>query len=184
MTQLADRFEDVFSPNSNEIHHIIRAKQAIRRNGFLYDAESLYSYVLGCASPCETLKKTGPYVSSRCMHACMHLVALFEVSLDPLRALVQEPGDRRSIKLVEKWLQDSGISYDPDALRTWENIVVLRNFSPLHSNTRAAELTSALTFFGGSLPINHSRLWDGVLDKFVLSLGEWQNILVQLPSST
>lgn len=109
------------------------------------------------------------------------LVALFEVSLDPLRALVQDPGDRRSIKLIEKWLQDNGITYNPDAIRTWESIVTLRNAAPIHANTRAMELTDALRFFGCTLPIDNSKLWNAILDKFVWSLEEWQRILQQLP---
>lgn len=66
MTQLADQFEENLTDDVSELQHLIKAKQAIRGNGFLYDAESLYTYLLGCINPCEAFRKAGPYVASKC----------------------------------------------------------------------------------------------------------------------
>jgi len=108
------------------------------------------------------------------------LAALFEVELAPLRRLVKEAGDLRSIRLVEKWLQDNTIVYDPNMIETWRNIISLRNMAPLHAKTRAGELMRALNFFGITFPINYPRFWNAILDKFSVSLEEWQGILQEL----
>jgi hypothetical protein len=108
------------------------------------------------------------------------LAALFEVELGPLRQLVEEAGNMRSISLIEKWLQENSIIHDPNMIETWKNIVTLRNMAPLHAQTRPEELMRALNFFGVPLPIDYSRLWNAILDKFSVSLEEWQRILQEL----
>lgn len=66
MTQLTEQFEETLSNNPKELQLLAKAKQAIRKNGFFYDAESLYTYLLGCADPNLSFKKAGPYVASKC----------------------------------------------------------------------------------------------------------------------
>lgn len=106
------------------------------------------------------------------------LSALFTVELDPLRELVHDPEDRRSIRLVEKWLQDSEIKYDPTMIDTWKNINSLRNMEPIHE-TDPVELKRILDFFGILMvyPLDYSGLWDKILEKFQLSLKQWRQIL-------
>jgi hypothetical protein len=109
------------------------------------------------------------------------LVSLFEVPLDPLRRLLPEADSEwRSIKLVEQWLSNNSVSYDSDMITTWKNIVSLRNMTPLHSKSRAGELTSILNYFGEKLPPNYQRLWDSILKRFHYSLKELQRILDSL----
>jgi len=66
MVDLGERFEETILDNSRDLREVLRAKQAIRRNGFQYDVESLYSYLLGRADPHSSLKRAGPYVASVC----------------------------------------------------------------------------------------------------------------------
>ncbi len=108
------------------------------------------------------------------------LANLFEVPLAPLRGLVHEPNDRGSIRLVEKWLQDERISHDADMIETWKNILVIRNAEPLHANTKAVEFLRALKFFGIHFPIDYSKPWDAILERFVMSMEAWQRILENL----
>lgn len=108
------------------------------------------------------------------------LTNLFDVPLRPLRKLVKNPEEKGSIKLVEQWLRDQR-RYDPNMVKTWENIVTLRNAEPIHANIssdKASWILDALTFFDSSYPIdNYSTLWDKILDKFIISLESWQKIL-------
>jgi len=104
------------------------------------------------------------------------LQQLFEVSLDPLRKLVQEPNGLRSIRLVEKWLEENKISYDSSMIRTWLHINSLRNMFPVHPEP-PKELFEILTFFDTTFPPNHALLWDKILQKFAQSLEEWNRIL-------
>jgi hypothetical protein len=94
--------------------------------------------------------------------------------------LVREPDDLGSVRLVEKWLQDERLSYDADMIETWKNIVVIRNAEPLHANTKAVKFLQALEFFGLQFPIDYSKLWDTILEKFVASMEAWQRILENL----
>jgi len=110
------------------------------------------------------------------------LGALFDVNLKPLKQLVKEPEQKRSIVLVEQWLQENGIKYDPDMIKTWINIRKLRNMEPIHPRINAKELMRILDFFGmeKSLPFDPSAFWDSILDKFQESLEKWQEILNRL----
>jgi len=105
------------------------------------------------------------------------LASLFEVPLDPLQKIVQKHGEMRSNMLVETWLRESTISYDPSMVETWRKIVDLRNMQPIHVHTSEEKLVSALTFFGTALPIDYGLCWDRILSKFKTSLEEWQRIL-------
>lgn len=106
------------------------------------------------------------------------LSALFTVELNPLRNLVTDSGDKRSIRLIEAWLTQNSISYDPDMIETWLNIVVLRNMEPIHQ-INPAELKRILNFFNLPLkfPLPYSELWDEVLNKFLWSVDTFRNIL-------
>ncbi len=126
-------------------------------------------------SPCQNNHDLVTKIASIC--------SLFEVNLTPLRGLITEaPEDFASIRLVELWLTSAGIPFEPDMVNIWKNIRTLRNIPPLHSGSHAQELTSALSFFGETFPINYERLWDTVLDKFRFSLEEWQRILSNVPA--
>jgi len=65
-------------------------------------------------------------------------------------------------------------------IETWKNIISLRNMAPLHAKTREGELMRALNFFGIAFPINYPGFWNGILDRFSVSLEEWQRILQEL----
>lgn len=110
------------------------------------------------------------------------IACLFEVDLAPLRALLATPppNDVGSIGLVELWLTTSALPFDTEMIGVWRNIRALRNIPPIHSGNHAQELMRALTFFGETYPINYSRLWETILEKFKFSLEEWQSILGQL----
>lgn len=108
---------------------------------------------------------------------------LFEVPLHPLKELINEPFTKGSIKIVEKWLNNQNRS-DSNMIKTWKSIVILRNAEPIHgvtSKEKAALILDALSFFDSTYPIeDYSMLWDKIIDKFIVSLESWQNILQDL----
>ena len=89
----------------------------------------------------------------------------------------------KSIKLVEQWLNDEGTK-EANMIETWENIVTLRNAEPIHANIsseKASGVLSALKFFKAQYPIiDYSKLWENILDKFIISLESWQKLLQDL----
>lgn len=112
------------------------------------------------------------------------LATLFEVDLRPLRRLVASPGRKGSIKLIEDFLNQQQITYDSDMIQTWKNIKTLRNMPPLHAGRRnsreARRYLRALRFFRTTFPIDYSKLWDHILDRFLDSLRKWQQVLQQI----
>lgn len=109
------------------------------------------------------------------------LTNLFEVPLEPLRNLVTDPEERRSIKLVEKWLQDDNIQYNEEMIDTWTHLMVIRNAEPLHARTNAGNYLESLNFFGINYPItNYGEAWTKILEKISISLELWQEILQNL----
>lgn len=110
------------------------------------------------------------------------LASLFEVPLGPLRSLVRDAQrDWKAIKLVEEMLKSEGVGFDSDMIKTWRNIIALRNAAPLHAHD--APIPS-LEFFGVSFPLDYQRLWDSILDKFLYSLRKFIEVLVELRKST
>lgn len=111
------------------------------------------------------------------------LASIFEVRLKPLRALVLTT-DRSlgSIKLVEKWLEEKGVSQYAGIISTWKNIRRVRKIPPIHAGI-SVEVLDAIEFFGERFPVNFSQLWDSILDKFLESLVKFQEILSDLQTS-
>lgn len=111
------------------------------------------------------------------------LANLFEVPVKPLKKLVNNPENKRSIKLVEQWLVNQS-RYEPAMIKTWENIITLRNVEPIHSirsGEKAGWVLNALNFFDTQFPVNnYSKLWDNILERFIKSLESWQKILQEL----
>jgi len=106
------------------------------------------------------------------------LASLFEVPLDPLRLLVpNSQSEWKAIKLVEEILESEKIRFDPDMIKTRQNIIDLRNAMPLHARDRPIP---ALEFFGATFPIGYEQLWDNVLDKFLYSLKKFVEVLASL----
>lgn len=109
------------------------------------------------------------------------LASLFEVPLGPLHSLVRDAQeDWKAIKLVEEVLKSEGVKFDSDMIKTWRNIIALRNAAPLHAHD--AQIPS-LEFFGASFPVDYQRLWDSILDKFLYSLTKFIEVLVELRKS-
>jgi hypothetical protein len=108
---------------------------------------------------------------------------LFEVPIKPLKKLVEDSENKRPIKLVEKWLINQR-KYEPNIVKTWENIITLRNAEPIHSirsSEKASWVLNALNFFDTQFPVNdYSKLWDNILEMFTKSLESWQRILQEL----
>jgi len=112
---------------------------------------------------------------------------LFDVPLRPLRKLVNEPENKRSIKLVEQWLSEQRDD-EPIMIKIWESIITLRNAEPIHPNISSEKeglISDALSFFNSTYPISdYSTLWDKILGKFVNSLESWETILQSLKTPT
>ena len=96
------------------------------------------------------------------------LSSLFDVNLDPFKKLVKSPNNKKSISLVEDWLAENSIKYEPSMIETWRNIVKLRNMDPMHPYVNSKELLNILDFFDlkKKIPYNSALLWDSILDKF------------------
>ena len=110
------------------------------------------------------------------------LASLFEVPLGPLRSLVRDAQkDWKAIRLVEEMLKSENVGFDSDMIKTWQNIIALRNAAPLHA--RDTQIPP-LEFFGFSFPLDYQRLWDSILDKFLYSLRKFIEVLVELRKST
>jgi len=107
-----------------------------------------------------------------------NLASLFEVERGPIQRLVKTPGDMQTIALVKIWLEENRIPHDPDMIRTWEYIRILRNSPPIHHNDEG--VVPATTFFGVSFPVDYAKLWYKVLDRFLLSLVSFEKLLAQL----
>ena len=106
------------------------------------------------------------------------LASLFEVPLDPLRVLVPKAQTEwKSITLVEKMLESEKVRFDSDMIKTWQNIVNLRNAIPLHPRDQPIQ---ALEFFGASFPVDYEQLWSNVLDRFLESLKKFVELLAGL----
>jgi hypothetical protein len=107
------------------------------------------------------------------------LNTLFEVDEKPLRELINEEIEGRSISVTEQWLKEKNIKYEPEMIETWLNIRTLRNkLFPIHSETDPI-LMQIMKYFGElmKLPPNYHSLWDNILNKFRDSLREWLEIL-------
>lgn len=111
------------------------------------------------------------------------LAIVFEVNLKPLRALV--PGADSSwgsIKLVERWLEDKKVLDYTQMINVWKKIIKLRKIPPTHA-PMSDEVVDAIEFFGEKLPVDFSKLWDSILDRFLESLVKFQEILSSLQTS-
>jgi hypothetical protein len=105
------------------------------------------------------------------------LASIFEVDLKPLRALVEKMDKQwGSIKLVERWLEENKLPGSHALTAVWKNIRRLRKAPPTHPNL-STDTIDALTFFVEEPPVNFTRLWDSILDKFLESLKEFQIII-------
>jgi len=62
-------------------------------------------------------------------------------------------------------------------IKTWQNIVNLRNAIPLHPRDQPIQ---ALEFFGASFPVDYEQLWSNVLDRFLESLKKFVELLAGL----
>jgi hypothetical protein len=112
------------------------------------------------------------------------LAELFEVQLEPLRALLRGECDQswRSIKLTEVWMKENAITYDPTIFEVWRRIVALRNASfPYHATD--AEIVELLQYFDQTFPVEYASLCDSVLDKFLASLKLFEMALKTPPVS-
>jgi len=120
--------------------------------------------------PCET--------ANEFMSKMARLSTLFEVNEAQLKKLVKEPGTKKSIKLIESFLIENGVDYDQNMVDTWKHIINLRDME-LHHKADPVEYMRALEFFKirMAMPINHSVLWDNILDAFQTSLIMWRGIL-------
>lgn len=103
---------------------------------------------------------------------------LFDVKLAPLRKILQGDFDLQwgSIKLIGKFLEESGVPFDSNMIQTWRNIVELRNASPpFHkANARVVRLCE---YFGQNYPPNYLELWRGTINKFKSSLEAFVKVL-------
>ena len=112
------------------------------------------------------------------------LALLFEnENLRELRTLLGGQEDWKSIKLIENWLKEQGVTYDPDMIQTWESTVKMRNITyPYHPESRG--LISLLRYFGQGFPPDYSQLWKSMLEKLLESLKKFRGNIVSLKRST
>jgi len=110
------------------------------------------------------------------------LASIFEVDIKALRALLPSADPSwKSIKLIEKWLDGRSASDSTQVIDVWKNIAKLRNIPPTHASIND-EVVHAIEFFDERIPVNFSKLWDSVLDRFLESLYKFQEILDTLTS--
>jgi hypothetical protein len=106
------------------------------------------------------------------------LCQLFDVKLRPLRQLLGNNVDQnwQSIKLLEEWLQRSGLAYDSSMIETWRNIVEIRNKSPpFHQpDNRIIELCK---FFNQGYPPDYPDFWISIINKLKESLQHFVEVL-------
>jgi len=109
------------------------------------------------------------------------LCQLFDVPLQPLRELLKANVDEnwQSIKLIEEWLKQEGISYDSLMIKTWKYIIGIRNKSPPFHQPDSRIITFC-EFFDQSYPPNYSDFWICILSKFKKSIEEFVNVLAKM----
>lgn len=66
MVSLGEDFQETVLDNAKYLTEVLKARQKIRNNGFQFDVESLYTYLLGRSDPHKALKKAGPFAASIC----------------------------------------------------------------------------------------------------------------------
>lgn len=104
------------------------------------------------------------------------LGSIFEVNLEPLRRIVSNADPKfGSIRIVHEWFKEKEIPHYEEIIEVWENIRLLRNAPPTHPRV-SPKIFKVLTFFGESLPINFTKLWDSILKEFSESLERIQEI--------
>jgi hypothetical protein len=112
-----------------------------------------------------------------------NLSPLFEVDLKPLKIQVSKPEGKGSIKLIRDILIENKINFPQDMIVTWFNIQELRTMI-IHSKINPKRYLELLIYFGqpAKLNPNYSSLWDNILDKFIISLKQFLDILNNLPN--
>jgi len=113
-------------------------------------------------------------------HKIGSLCQLFEVPLDPLRKLLNVKANEgwRSIKLIEEWLKQKGLS-DPTMVKTWRYIVGIRDKSlPFHHPD--GRIIRFCEYFGQNYPPNYFDFWICILDKFKESIEKFVGILAKI----
>jgi len=107
-------------------------------------------------------------------------MTIFEIKLDTLRSLVSDPNDKKSIRLLRDYLDETHVSYDETMFKTWFHMALLRNYFDHKRDTD--KLKAVLTYFDEPkrMPLNSSRLWIKILDSFEDSLIELLRIVNSL----
>jgi hypothetical protein len=109
------------------------------------------------------------------------LCQLFDVPLDPLRHLLGEVvnKDWQSLKLLEEWLKVSDPNCDPTIIKTWRNIVEIRNKSPpFHRpDNKIIELCE---FFDQKYPPDYLDLWVCITNRFKKTLQDFVEVLQRI----
>lgn len=131
--------------------------------------------ISGLHLPCENEKDLSVKLGS--------LASLFELDLDPIRSKLKKfDKNWKLVKLIEQWFLENNLPYDKDMFQTWRNLIDLRNASfPFHPTN--ARVVDPLQFFGHGFPINHPKLCDSILEKFIESLNKFQIALNAAASS-
>ncbi len=113
------------------------------------------------------------------------LTCVFEPAISRLRKLVRTNTEGlKSIDIIHEWLRVSEIPSVVDIVETWKKIVRVRA-EAIHSESLGTRADSVLEFFGQSEPpVDYSKLWDSVLDKFLESLERLQVVISLKKDST
>lgn len=130
--------------------------------------------ILELFEPCET--------ENEFIIKILGLASLFEVSMDKLKKVIPNSKDMKNITLVEYWLNNNEIVYEPRMIQTWKYLVSLRNMEPVHPQIDAVKLKEIIEFFGLELqrPQDYHVLWDRILDGYRISLEQWLELLNKL----
>jgi len=112
------------------------------------------------------------------------LALLFESeNLKELRKLLSDQENIKLIKLLENWLNEQGVPYDPDMIQSWENIVRMRNITfPYHMGSR--DILSLIRYYESDFPPDYSQLWESILEKLLESFKKFVGNLVFLERGT
>jgi len=111
-----------------------------------------------------------------------NIALLFDINKIQLKKIVKKTNSKGTIKLIEQWLNENTKIYNLNMIETWLNIKKLRNWTPIHPRTDIKSYQKLLNFFGikVSTQIDYYLLWEKVLDKFLISLKSWQQIVDNL----
>jgi len=110
-----------------------------------------------------------------------NLATLFETNFDKIIKDYSLDRKLRNFDVIRTLLKIKNIEYNSTMITTWQNIKDLRNCF-VHYDQRPQKMFQIFRYFNlpEYFPPNYERLWDAILNEFITSIEEWNDILKRM----